>query len=214
MTKEQTQKPDENAHGTTLFNQEAHILRIPESLRETCDVTHELIAEAVTYLHRDGIIILEDVIDTSHLDALEALLGPEAEEVARDPDHHFNFGKDTRNMDQAPPLIPDLMFQDVWANPFACAVLQNVLGPNLVCTYANGNTALGPATGRQPVHSDIDKPHPLYPFAYVINIALCDVKPQNGATEIWVGSHRDSNIDQHTVHGGKHSEAEIGRAHV
>ena len=110
-------------------------------------------------------------------------------------------------MDQAPPLIPDLMYQDVWCNPFATSVLQNVLGPQLVCHYANGNTALGPATGRQPVHSDIDKPHPLYPFAYVLNIALCDVSLENGATEIWVGTQRDSNIDQHTAHGNSHSEA-------
>lgn len=195
------------ANGTTLYNQEAHVIRISESVRESETATPELIAEAVTHLHRDGIIILENAINTSHLDALSELLGPEAEEVARDPDHHFNFGKETRNMDQAPPLIPDLMFQDVWANPFACSILQNVLGPELVCHYANGNTALGPATGRQPVHSDIDKPHPLFPFAYVLNIALCDVSLENGATEIWVGTHRDSCVDQHTVTGNKHSEA-------
>ena len=41
-----------------------------------------------------GIVILENAIEVSHLDALAALLGPEAEEVARDPDHHFNFGYD------------------------------------------------------------------------------------------------------------------------
>lgn len=53
------------------------------------------------------------------------------------------------------------------------------------------------------MHSDIDKPHPLFPFAMVINISLCDVSAENGATEIWPGSHRDSCIDQHTLHSGE-----------
>ena len=137
-------------NGNTLHSQEIQTVHIPEDVRISGAPTPDIIAEAVTYLHRDGIIVLEIAIDPSHLDALEALLGPEAEEIARDPDHHFNFGKQTRNMDQAPPLIPELMFQDVWANAVVCCILKNVLGPELVCHYANGNTALK-AKGRQPV---------------------------------------------------------------
>lgn len=37
----------------------------------------------------------------------------------------------------------------------------------------------------------------------VINISLCDVTAENGATEIWPGSHRDSCIDQHTSDAGE-----------
>ncbi|KAK5133768.1 hypothetical protein LTR08_007418 [Meristemomyces frigidus] len=155
-----------------------HVVHIPNDVRHSGVVTPDILAEAVTYLHRDGVVILENAIDPCHLDTLEALLGPEAEETARDPDHHFNFGKETRNMDQAPPLVPDLMFQDIWANGIAVAVLSAVMGPKLVCHYANGNTALK-AEGRQPVHSDIEKPHPLYPFAYAINIPLCDTSVEN-----------------------------------
>lgn len=189
-------------NGTHLYNQEVHTVKIPDEIRQSGIPTAELLAEAITYLHQDGIIVLENAIDTAHLDALEELLGPEAEEVAKDPDHHFNFGKSTRNMDQAPPLIPDLMFMDVWANPMACSILRAILGPDIMCHYANGNTALK-ATGRQPVHSDINHPHPTFPFAYVLNVPLCDVSLENGATEIWVGSHRDSCIDQHTSHGSE-----------
>lgn len=185
-----------------LYNQEVHTIHISDSIRASGDATPELIAEAVTYLHRDGIIILANAIDVSHIDALDALLGPEALEIAKDPDHHFNFGKKTKNMDQAPPLIPELMFQDVWANPIAYSILKAILGSDLIGHYANGNTALK-ATGRQPVHSDIDRPHPLFPFGYILNIPLCDVSLENGSTEIWVGSHRDSCIDQHTAYGGE-----------
>jgi hypothetical protein len=174
--------------------------------RESGRLTPETMAEALTFLHRDGIIILDNAIDTDHLDALQAILGPEAEQVANDPDHHFNFGRETRNMDQAPPLEPDLMYRDIWANPAAVAILKNVMGPELVCHYANGNTALH-ATGRQPVHSDIHTTHPMFPFAYAINIPLCDVSPENGSTEIWPGSHQDSHI-------GQHGNGESGESHL
>ena len=88
------------ANGHQYFNQEVHTVRISDSVRSSGNASSELIAEALTYLHRDGIIILENAIDPSHIDALQDLLGPEAEEVAKDPDHHFNFGKETKNMDQ------------------------------------------------------------------------------------------------------------------
>lgn len=168
----------------------------------------ELMAEAITFLHRDGIIILANAIEPSHLDALQAILGPEAEQIAQDPNHHFNFGKETRNMDQAPPLDPPVMFDDIWANSAAMSILKNILGPDLVCHYANGNTALQ-AQGRQPVHSDIHTAHPLYPFAYALNIPLCDVDASNGATEVWPGSHRDSSIDQHGSEQGDESEGDL-----
>ncbi|KAK3718383.1 hypothetical protein LTR37_005196 [Vermiconidia calcicola] len=196
-TRQQNNGTMNGAHD--LHNQQVHTVAVPDTARCSGIASAELLAEAITYLHRDGIIILENAINSEHLDALNALLEPEAVEIANDPNHHFNFGKQTRNMDQAPPLIPDLMYQDIWTNPIVCSVTKAILGEKIVCHYANGNTALGPATGRQPVHSDIDQPHPLFPFAYIINIPLSDVNLESGATEVWVGSHRDSCVDQHTT---------------
>ncbi|KAI7233364.1 hypothetical protein KC330_g5399 [Hortaea werneckii] len=175
-----------------------HTVYVSDQSREIGFATPETIAEALTYLHRDGVLVLGNAIEVEHLDRLRELLQPEAEEIAKNPTHHFNFGRHTRNMDQAPPTMVDLMFEDVWANRIAVSILQSLLGPNLMCHYANGNTALK-AEGRQPVHSDIDKPHPLYPFAYAINIPLSDVNVENGSTELWPGSHRESNIDQHVT---------------
>ena len=115
-----TRQTNGTTNGHQYYNQEVHSVHISDPVRASENASSELIAEALTYLHRDGIIILENAIDPSHIDAIQNLLGPEADEVAKDPDHHFNFGKETKNMDQAPPLIPDLMFKDVWANPIAC----------------------------------------------------------------------------------------------
>lgn len=182
-----------------LHDQEIHTIHIPEDVRKSGKPTLELIAEGTAFLHKDGIIVLDNAIDTDHIDTLNAKLAPEALEIANDPDHHFNFGKHTRNMDQAPPPTQSLMFKDVWCNPFAAAILSAVLGPRPVIHYANGNTALkAPPHGRQPVHSDCEFAHPAYfPFAYVINISLVDVTAQNGGTEVWIGSHHVSVQEAH-----------------
>ena len=182
----------------TRYDQKVHTVVIPEDVRKSGEATSEIIAEAVAFLHQDGIVILENAIDTAHIDILNKMLSKEALEIAEDPDHHFNFGKETRNMDQAPPPRRDLMFKDIWCNPFAAAICAGILGPRPVVHYANGNTALK-ATGRQPVHSDCEFAHPRFPFAMVLNINLCDTSAENGSTEIWPGSHHCSTVDDHVL---------------
>lgn len=192
-----------------LHDQSIHTIHISEAVRSSGIPTPEIIAEGAAFLHKDGIIVLDNAIAHEHCDALNDVLSPEALEIARDPDHHFNFGKHTSNMDQAPPPTKSLMFKDVWCNPFAAAILAAVLGPKPVVHYANGNTALkaGP-NGRQPVHSDCEFAHPAYfPFAHVINIALVDTSPENGATEVWPGSHHVSVQDAHV--NGKQNEDQL-----
>ncbi|KAJ9607603.1 hypothetical protein H2200_007681 [Cladophialophora chaetospira] len=184
---------------TPLHDQSVHTVHIPEDVRASGKPTLDIIAEGVSFLHKDGIIVLDNAIDVHHLDTLNNKLSPEALEIANNPNHHFNFGKHTRNMDQAPPPTRELMFKDVWSNPFAAAILSNVIGPKPIVHYANGNTALkADPKGRQPVHSDCEFAHPAYyPFAYVINICLVDVAPKNGGTEVWVGSHHVSVHEAH-----------------
>lgn len=86
-----------NSTGPHLYNQEVRHVKLSNIDRDRGTATPGIIAEAVTYLHRDGIIVLDNAIDPAHLDALNDLLGPEAEEIAKNPNHHFNFGKETRN---------------------------------------------------------------------------------------------------------------------
>lgn len=184
---------------TKYHDQEIHTIRISDSQRQEARPGPEFVAEAVSFLHKDGIIVLENVVDTAHIDHLNSILTPEALEIANDPGHHFNFGKHTRNMDQAPPPTRELMYKDIWANSFVCAVLAAILGPRPVIHYANGNTALQAAPdGRQPVHSDCEAAHSVYyNFACVININLVDTFPENGATEFWPGTHHISTPESH-----------------
>lgn len=76
----------------------------------------------------------------------------------------------------------------------------------------SGNTAM-PATAdmrpqRQPVHSDADFAHPTHTFALVVNVPLVAMTPENGSTEVWLGTHNGYGLD---AQEGAHGERASGR---
>ena len=103
-------------------------------------------------------------------------------------------------MSQGPPLDPEFMYGDIWANGPAAAILACILGPKPHVNYVNGNTALGGFQGcRQQVHADLTFNHGLFPFGIVTNYYLIDASPANGSTELWLGSHRDTSFVDHRM---------------
>lgn len=63
-----------------------------------------------------------------------------------------------------------------------------MFGPKPTLRFYSANTAFR-ATGRQPPHLDIDFAFPAVPFGYCVNINLVATSAENGATEVWLGSH-------------------------
>jgi ectoine hydroxylase-related dioxygenase (phytanoyl-CoA dioxygenase family) len=170
------------------------VVNIPDEARRSRICPIGIVAEALSHLHVSGIVILENAVDIAHLEAIDNILGPEAVVLATVSDQHHNFGVVT-TLSQAPPVTENLMFDDVWVNPFVLHIMEAILGAHPILHLVNGNTALGVCGAtRQPVHADIDFPHPNFPFGFVVNIPLIDMTAANGATEIWLGSHTDMNI--------------------
>lgn len=58
------------------------------------------------------------------------------------------------------------------------------------------------------MHSDADFDHPSSPFALVINIPLITMAPENGSTELWLGTHAMSSKE---CQEGEHGERASGR---
>lgn len=146
--------------------QEPEVLRLSDDERATGIISEEHVASAITAMHRDGLVVLENAVDLEHVDTLNGLLSTEAEAMAKLPTTHFNDnsvdGKPTGNMSQGPPLDPSLMYEHVWANKPAATVLSSLLGPRPTVTYINGNTALGGFNGaRQRIHADLTFNHAL-----------------------------------------------------
>lgn len=170
------------------------------------DITREEIASgqmkpehreaAVAALRRDGIVVLNDVIDTAHLDILRPKMLADAELLRNRKGAPFNFN--ANNLQQDPPPFPPYLFRDILLNAMVIAVTQGVLGRGLKNNFYSGNTAL-PGGQRQPVHVDMGQlwpdqevAHPA--FGLVVNVPVVDMSQENGSTEVWPGTHRDTTV--------------------
>lgn len=74
----------------------------------------------------------------------------------------------------------------------------------------SGNTALPPTESSppasQPIHNDADFDHLPIPFALVVNVPLVTMTPENGSTEVWLGTHTNTTVaDQEGAHGDRAS---------
>ncbi|KAL6242003.1 hypothetical protein RBB50_010914 [Rhinocladiella similis] len=172
-----------------------HITLSPEELESKQISSHNL-QKAIEALHRDGACAITNAIDPAHLDKLNGRMVKEAQILYANPKTHRNFGSRTGNIQQEPVVEAEYVFDDIIANPWAVAVTECMLGPNPHMRFYSANTAFK-ADSRQPAHVDVDFDFPKIPFGFCINVNLIDTSAENGATEIWLGSHTDS--DQYTT---------------
>ena len=149
---------------------------------------------AVAALQADGFVVIDDVVDHSHLDRLRERMSEDLVKIRALPvvPHNFVWG----NIQQNPPPDAGLVFRDVVANPFVCQVTHAVLGSGAFNDCLTGNTNV-PGSGLQPVHVDdgqlwphLGVAHP--PARLVVNVALSETTEENGAIELWPGTHRDT----------------------
>jgi len=160
------------------------------------EMTAEHLELAARAVREDGVVVLEGVVDRDHIAALreKALADLALLQAREDAPYNWNAG----NIQQELPPFPPYLFRDVLVNDLAIAVTAAVLGPGVKNAYYSGNTALR-SDQRQPVHADLGQ---LWPnlseatpaFGLVLNVPLVDVSPENGSTEIWPGTHRDTTL--------------------
>jgi ectoine hydroxylase-related dioxygenase (phytanoyl-CoA dioxygenase family) len=139
-------------------------------------------------MHRDGVVILMDVIDPAHLDTINDFMIEDTKKELSKENVYRNFGAE--NLQQGPPLAPsNFFFDDVYLNKLLFHAVTLYLGPNATWNMISGNNALPNGVKRQPVHSDAMCNHPPAPFYVVANVYTCDASAANGSTEIWLGTH-------------------------
>ena len=141
---------------------------------------------AVDALRTDGLVLINDAVDPTHLDVLHERMVADLDAFRARPDAPYNWNPG--NIQQDPPPFPPYLFDDVLLNPYVISVTSSMLGPGVKNVMYGGNTAL-PSDQRQPVHSDVghlwpieslESPHP--PAQLVVNVLTVDVSPDNGAT--------------------------------
>ncbi|WP_431275520.1 phytanoyl-CoA dioxygenase family protein [Variovorax ureilyticus] len=141
---------------------------------------------------RDGYVVMPEIIPRQEVLALtEALLRVEAE-------HGFGYARTSfeglKTVRINNLLVHDPLFWRVPLQPQVLALAERLLDPELLLSSLCSLT-LGPGQEAQPLHEDTQQlplARPRAPIAVNAIWALSDFTPDNGATHIVPGSHRET----------------------
>ena len=177
-------------------------------------LTPESLARAVAALREDGIVLVQDAVDLGHVAVLRERMLADVEAAVQRRGAQFNWTRG--NLQQDPPAEPPYLFRDVLANPFAVQINREILGDGFTNSFYSGNTAMPAAwvgaEERQPPHADEGQLWPNLEAAppassIVVNVGLVPMSPENGSTEIWLGTHKDTSVTIASGHGEVSPEA-------
>jgi hypothetical protein len=157
----------------------------------------ERLSNVVESIRMHGASILEGAVDLDHCDALRASMAEDLDAAAR---HPFALDIPGHVQHNPPPRARDL-YADIIANPIAVSIARALMGRVRLALYT-GNTMLAHTTQQQPVHWDdyqlwpgLEQAPPTSSLA--VNIPLVDVSLDNGALEVWPGTHLDVRAVEH-----------------
>jgi hypothetical protein len=153
-----------------------------------------------------GAVILKNIVPHRVLDGLRERMEPDTERLlARGS--WGGAGKIRGHLQQVPPRSAPWVDPAIVANPAIMELLRSVLGEGFFLSLysANVNT---PGSIAQQVHADAghlwfnagsgpSKCPMFHPATtLVVNIPLTDVNEHNGSTELYLGSHKDTQFEQ------------------
>lgn len=143
-------------------------------------------ATALEYLQTDGYLVLHNVIERSHLQALQSAYDAAWQRYKAAKPTWIAGGQIIGHLNVVPPASEHLVNSAVLANKIICALSSAALGPDLRITGVGGNTN-APRSVDQYFHSDVDYKD----FTkLVVNIPLGDVDESNGSIELVPFSHK------------------------
>jgi ectoine hydroxylase-related dioxygenase (phytanoyl-CoA dioxygenase family) len=177
----------------------------PNELKQE-KLTNAHLSQAVKAIREDGFVILADVIQHDHLDIVRERMLEDSMKLI-EAEKWGGAGQLKGHLQQGPPPFAPYVFRDIAANPFAIQVTTTILGKGAYNRFYNGNTNC-PGSEQQPLHRDGSPLWPNLPIAHpsctlIINISPIGVSAENGATELWPGTHLET-----TVEGRVDAEAE------
>ncbi|WVQ95841.1 hypothetical protein IAU59_002940 [Kwoniella sp. CBS 9459] len=175
------------------------IIPLSDEERISGQMADDHLFNAIDALFNDGVVVLQNAIDVEVIDKLNDKMLQDTQSILNGSVKgiHWNQGEDKGNVSQVPPILKEYMFPQIYANKLAAAVLSGVLGPAPELHYIRSNTLLGNTTSRQRVHKDVRGRHLSHPYAIAQNICLIDVTPDNGSTELWLGTNNSSPWTDH-----------------
>jgi hypothetical protein len=164
------------------------------------------IREAKQAIEDSGVVILKNAVPVAVIDRLRERMEPDTERLfARGT--WGGAGKIRGHLQQVPPRSAPFVDPHIVSNPVVMELLRSVLGEGFFLSLysANVNT---PGSVAQQVHADAGhlwfnagsgaSKWPLFHPAttLVVNVPLTDVDEVNGSTELYLGSHKDTEFEQ------------------
>ncbi|HSK79644.1 MAG TPA: phytanoyl-CoA dioxygenase family protein [Thermoanaerobaculia bacterium] len=150
----------------------------------------DALARALGGLARDGAVLVQGLVDVEFLRRLHKRMDADTERLLEFCARIGGNPGAPGHLQQGAPTHPPYLHRDVLAHPFVWEMARELLGPEATLMYYCGNTNC-PGSGAQEVH--IDQPHanaagqPM--SALSISIPVQDMGPENGAIELWPGTH-------------------------
>ena len=164
---------------------------------------------AVNHIRDVGFVVIKSAVPTTPLAQLRQRMDWDTQELLCYCDSIGGNPRAKGHLQQGPPPTRDYVFKEIVFNRYVIDVCTALLGEGLTLTFYNGNTNC-PDSTTQHVHMDgahrSNEPHPVEKtFSIVVNIPLGPMNQENGAIQLWPGTHmiRSSNgergIDRHQL---------------
>jgi ectoine hydroxylase-related dioxygenase (phytanoyl-CoA dioxygenase family) len=150
--------------------------------------------QATREFREAGYVVLEGVLPPDWVSTMRGACDRELIRYLKDETRRQRYLVENRgHVGMYPPRIMPFMDPLAIENPFAVQIMKEALGPDFFCTFYNTNTAW-PGSTVQRLHRDTHLLFPETPVALpahtvVVNISLVDFTVENGATELWPGTH-------------------------
>ncbi|MBI1929093.1 phytanoyl-CoA dioxygenase family protein [Candidatus Poribacteria bacterium] len=182
-------------------------MKISQAEREQHKLTEENLAIATRTLRECGYVMLEGVMPKDWVVELRDAFTVELIRETKDKADQVEKAKGHYGV-SAPmrmPFIHPLAIE----NPFALQIMEAAMGENIFSYLPYGCNTSWPGSGVQRLHRDTGQLFPGTPFVLpisiaVVNIPLVDFTVENGATEVWPGSHLI--VDLHSDDKAKQEE--------
>ncbi len=163
----------------------------------------EHLRSCVEAVDLDGYVTLEEAIDVEVIDALCEKMMADIKTVRK------RRGIETGWSGVRPPPKHPHLYKDILLNEMAISVTHAVIGDEVTNDAYGANTAY-PGARPQTPHADggqlwagLKEAHP--PYAIAVNVPLVDVDEENGATQVWPGTHRNTRT---VLKRGEHADPE------
>lgn len=148
-----------------------------------------------------GFIVLQQVVSRAQIEAVRLAYEAHFEKHIQKPEVKKRIEAGNPYVGMHVPFEPPFNDPLICANPLAMQVLEAVMG-DFVCQFYHSNTTLPGSKDFQGIHIDMSGllfpgfPVALPPWLIVVNFPLIDFTVENGATEVWPGTHLNTDASQ------------------